>query len=362
MPSPFNCFGASGYDATLPRHTQAPANHSAVGESSTRRHPYSSAALPPLQPSPPRSPSKRAHKLVGVRKERIGSPTGFRHLGHVGPDGARGVEREMTQAQTPPTTLERLSSALTRSPSLPSSSSRTFASSQRLPSASAPPTPFVLVEDETGAPRIPPSSRLFTPIPSTTQDRHRSLPPSPLLSTSPSVPSSSRSDIGLSSPPSRPPRAPARRASLQHPPPSSSAPGPVKRKPPPATTASVIRQAGGVEAVQQSGGVPSAFIRTLPDGLAAMEPGRGRGSVLALQELFTPSELRAIDAAVGAAAEEEGEGGSGAEGNEEVGDKKGEGYETNTTKAFRGAMREVEEALRREAERERGGEAGGNGQ
>ncbi|GJN94189.1 hypothetical protein Rhopal_007263-T1 [Rhodotorula paludigena] len=362
-PSPFNCFGASGYDATLPRHTQVPANPSAAGETTTRRHPYSTAALPPLQPSPPRSPSKRATKLVGVRKQRIGSPTGFRHLGHVGPDGARGVEREMTQI--PPTTFERLSSVLTRSPSLPSSSSRTFASSQRLPSASAPPTPLLPLDYETDAPRTHSSSRLSPPIPSTAQDRHRSLPPSSLLSTSSPALSSSQTDIGLSSPPSRPPRAPARRASLQHPPTSSSAPGPVKRKPPPAITASVIRQAGGVEAVQQSGGVPSAFIRAQPVGLgAATEPGtgRGRGSVLALQELFTPSELRAIDAAVGAAAEEEGEGGSGAEEEGEVGEKAGEGYETNTTKAFRGAMREVEEALRREAQRERGGEAASDGE
>ncbi|GAA5853919.1 hypothetical protein JCM8547_008157 [Rhodosporidiobolus lusitaniae] len=319
--SPFNCFSSPGHDETLPRHS-----------------------LPPLQPSPPRSPSRPG----GVRrsfdgngrerqalKGRIGKPTGFKHVGHVGGDGAFGEEGGQLASS-----LAAITSAL-------STHHHPLRTSSSVPSSPVSPSSHQL-EMARSASAGP------LPSPSSSAAKHASLPPPVPV---PFGDVSNRSSPSLSAPsPSSPPRQ--RPVSAQ----------PPKRKAPPQVTASVIRAVpGGAEEVEKSGPVPTLAKRGVAGGggvLASLEEGgkldggekaggAGGGSgVLALQELFTPSEIHAI--------QRYQEGSEGSEGGETVvpsapmggGEKAGEGegekvQEPGTqTRIFNQAMGDVEKALR----------------
>ncbi|GAA5982771.1 hypothetical protein JCM10908_006778 [Rhodotorula pacifica] len=275
MRSPFRCFGSSGYEATLPRNATPP-----------RQPRYSTDALPPLQAS---HPSRRNRAL---RKESIGSPTEFEHVGHnVLPtpvhDQARrdGIHDEGQTDREGPQILEARQST--------------------------------------------DMGQLATPQ---TGNKRASLP-SPVAS-----PSSSQD----------PPKNSAQRQSAEN-------PAKVKRKAPPAVTASVIRSAGGKEAVARTGPIPSRLlapetakltrhaINTDKSGSA----GETGSTKVLLKDLFSPSELNALSAASdgqSASILKERFGDDMAK----EGDYDGTPYETDTTKAFQGALRSIEEALKRE--------------
>ncbi|BGP20644.1 hypothetical protein JCM10213v2_008807 [Rhodosporidiobolus nylandii] len=252
--SPFNCFAATGHDDTLPRG-------------------YAPQHLPPLQASPPRSPSRRVslssrgrRSLDGrggekqAMKMRIGAPTGFRHVSHVGGDGAFGgggepAERGRSSSAASPLANKHFS--------LPSSS-----------------VPFADASNRSPAPSSP----------------------SPVV--------------------------PKQRPASQQP--------PVRRKAAPPVTASVIRAVpGGAQEVAKSGPVPA--LAKVP--AVAQEETKPKGSTLALQELFTPSEIKAIQhyqapspTCTDGQRTEEKEG--------------GEVQPGTQTKIFNGAMREIEAALK----------------
>ncbi|GAA5908753.1 hypothetical protein JCM5296_005760 [Sporobolomyces johnsonii] len=303
MPSPFNCFSHTGHVETLPRH-------------------YTSSALPQLQASershsasrsPARKPSGRGRRSTdagdrkgGFNKAMIGKPTGFQHVGGA---GIAGVGGQMGQ---------QLDQQLAASASIPST-----------PSPSSPARPSGLDRR-----RSLPVPALFQPF----GDASNRPPPSP------SPLSASYSDEPSS--PTAKPRV--RPASAQ-----------VKRKPPPPVTASVIRQAGGADAVAKTGAVPTlARIRALSSpgpglGLEGEEeedkPGETNppaASTLALEDLFTPSELNVIATYEQVAeGEKEGEQDSGT-GESKKHEGSGDGYETETTKAWKGGLKEIEAALR----------------
>ncbi|GAA5949580.1 hypothetical protein JCM21900_002458 [Sporobolomyces salmonicolor] len=298
QPSPFNCFSHTGHVETLPRH-------------------YTSSALPPLQASarsssasrsPARKPSGRGRRSTdagdrkgGFNKALIGRPTGFQHVGGAGIACAGGLMGQDLDQQL----------------------------AADAPSASIPSTP-------------PPSS----PARPSVLDRHRSLPvPAPFQpfgdasNRPPPSPASPTSAVGAGAKPR------ARPASTQ---------APVTRKPPPPVTASVIRQAGGADAVAKTGAVP-----TLARIRAMSSPGPGLGfegeeeeeeekpgepnlpaSARALEDLFTPSELNVIAKYEPIAAEE-------AKGEQQDVSGSGEAYETETAKAWKGGLKEIEAALRR---------------
>ena len=112
----------------------------------------------------------------------------------------------------------------------------------------------------------------------------------------------------------------------------------VKRKAPPPVTASVIQSAGGREVVARTGPVPSRFLSSDVKNIGTGGTGSARAQ---LKDLFSPSELDALSAAsngLRASTLETREDGTSGEGM----------YETDTSKAFKGALRDIEEALKRE--------------
>lgn len=112
----------------------------------------------------------------------------------------------------------------------------------------------------------------------------------------------------------------------------------VKRKAPPPVTASVIRSAGGKEVVARTGPVPSRFLSGDANNVGTGGTSSARAQ---LKDLFSPSELNALSAAsngLRASTLETREDGASGEGT----------YETDTSKAFKGALRDIEEALKRE--------------
>ena len=112
----------------------------------------------------------------------------------------------------------------------------------------------------------------------------------------------------------------------------------VKRKAPPPVTASVIQSAGGKEVVARTGPVPSRFLSSDVKNSGTGGTGSARAQ---LKDLFSPSELDALSAAsngLRASTLETREDGTSGEGM----------YETDTSKAFKGALRDIEEALKRE--------------
>ncbi|GAA5937274.1 hypothetical protein JCM10213_007181 [Rhodosporidiobolus nylandii] len=294
--SPFNCFAATGHDDTLPRG-------------------YAPQHLPPLQASPPRSPSRRVslssrgrRSLDGrggekqAMKMRIGAPTGFRHVSHVGGDGAFGGGGEQLASS-----LAAITSALSppRAPvSAPSSSP---------PSPSFPSSPLSSRPQPAERGR---SSSAASPL----ANKHFSLPSSSV----PFADASNRSPA----PSSPSPVVPKQRPASQQP--------PVRRKAAPPVTASVIRAVpGGAQEVAKSGPVPA--LAKVP--AVAQEETKPKGSTLALQELFTPSEIKAIQhyqapspTCTDGQRTEEKEG--------------GEVQPGTQTKIFNGAMREIEAALK----------------
>ncbi|GAA5937379.1 hypothetical protein JCM3775_006596 [Rhodotorula graminis] len=152
-------------------------------------------------------------------------------------------------------------------------------------------------------------------------------------------------------------------------------------------TPSVIRATGGVERVRATGGVPSRLCGgggaagTGAAGAAGAaaeqekekerekenEQGQGNAAPPVLGDWFTPSELRAVRA-LGSAS-----GGAGPLAQQEAREEEGEEeeeeededqertvpYETDTARALRGAMRDVEAALRAEEEEGEGTGLGG---
>ncbi|POY74972.1 hypothetical protein BMF94_1948 [Rhodotorula taiwanensis] len=249
-----------------------------------RQHRYSTAALPPLQASS--HPNRRP---APVRKESIGSPTDFEHVSH----------------NVLPRSSERDKENLTDD------------------SASAPKRSAFEQDDDhnkqdsaVGARERPFSKRASLP-PQMAFARAR-------LEASPS------------------PEAPVPTA-------SPIAPLKVKRKVPPAVTMSVIRSAGGTDAIARTGLVPSRLLSlaTGLDGPAGPESPQGSAtaSKLLLRELFSPSELEALSAA------SNGERASTIQAKLDKRMEDAEGsalYDTETTKAFKGALKEIEDALRRE--------------
>ncbi|GAA5895678.1 hypothetical protein JCM8208_005296 [Rhodotorula glutinis] len=345
---PFNCFTSSAHDS-LPRHyTPHSAQRklgtatSATSSSSTaHRPPYSTAALPPLQASTRRRRS--VHRLgsgssasgESLDKARIGSPVGFKHLAHGGA-GAEWAARTARETYAPPAI-----DLLAPSPSLPSSTSNRAPRPVRRKSLDA--------------------SLALQPHPSPLHDLRHARQPS---SSAPSSPTRAH--------PSPSPRADA----PPRPRPKSTLPPP-SRKPAPQITPSVIRAAGGVERVRESGGVPSRLFRAGGGGGGGGgveerveervdEQERGQGKELeqkqeqererqeegaqVLEGWFTPSEIRAVGAAMAlsSSSSSTGDGAAPHERVQEEADDDDERapYETDTARAFRGAMREVEEALR----------------
>lgn len=169
---------------------------------------------------------------------------------------------------------------------------------------------------------------------------------------------------------------------LPRPRPKSTLPPPA-RKPAPQITPSVIRAAGGVERVRETGGVPSRLVALGEGGAAqgssgvgererdrqeeqggtaqgregAKEQGREeqeQGGPPPLDGWFTASEIRAVGAATAfSSSPPSGSAGGGAAqqqhgGEQEAQDDERAPYETDTARAFRGAMAEVEAALRAE--------------
>ncbi|GAA6041389.1 hypothetical protein JCM8097_005220 [Rhodosporidiobolus ruineniae] len=275
--SPFSCLrGDPGHDDTLPRH----------------------AHLPPLQPSPPRSPSRRgggggagAHGRRSLDsagrdrqaiKMRIGAPTGFKHVGHVGGDGAFGEEGGLATSLAAMTGAGLSSSPMRPSLSAPSSSP----SSPRLAKPA---------HHDLRTPDFARSASASSPL-SPLGNKHFSLPAAvpfgDASNRSPSLHASSPFPDGSPSPKPRP----------------FSAQPPMKRKAAPPVTASVIRAVPGREReVEKSGPIPT-LARAGGSPLSATQEGEKRAgegaeeregqkpkpSVLALQDLFTPSEIRAI--------------------------------------------------------------------
>ncbi|GAA6011199.1 hypothetical protein JCM10207_005536 [Rhodosporidiobolus poonsookiae] len=328
----FNCF-SPGHDETLPR--------SFAASTPSHLNPH----LPPLQPSPPRSPSRRAAGGAAkspLKGRVIGAPTGFKHVGHVGGDGAFGGE-----AQNLAASLGALT-GLSSSPMRPTHSA---------PSSSGPSSPLL-------APSSPAAALLGR-----TASAGPSFPsPSQKRLSLPFADASNRSPSPLAAPSSPHLGGKPRPHSVQ-PTPSSPALGGgagVKRKAAPPVTASVIRAVpGGAAEVEQSGPVPTlAKVRAQGALEALAEPGlegaegRGQGqepaqagqgapsSVLALQELFTPSEIAAIqhyqdgsEATVVPAASSP----LAPAGEEEEGATEGDGP---GTRIYKGAMQDIERALR----------------
>ncbi|BGO96051.1 hypothetical protein NBRC10512_005993 [Rhodotorula toruloides] len=252
---------------------------------SQSRPPYSidEALLPPLQAS------RRGKGSANRTRMSISSPTEFRHVAHMGVDeafeasagqGLHGRARD-PQADFAP---------------LPPS----FASPN-----SAPKRPGRLSAPTHLSPADLASERALVDA----SNRVLSAP------SSPSRPTSAR--------PVRSPTRPARPTSL----PASPANLAIKRKPPPPVTPSVIREVNNPQVARPA---PAVAI-TAP----------ASSSLLALQNLFSPSELRTVQAAVTQTSDEDDE----AKEEEPT-------YETNTTKAFKGALKDIEEALKREAERD----------
>lgn len=112
----------------------------------------------------------------------------------------------------------------------------------------------------------------------------------------------------------------------------------VRRKAPPPVTASVIRSAGGKEVVARTGPVPSRLMSSAGENVGTGGTGSARAQ---LKDLFSPSELDALSAASNGlrasslGTREDSTSGTGT-------------YETDTSKAFQGALRDIEEALKRE--------------
>lgn len=122
-------------------------------------------------------------------------------------------------------------------------------------------------------------------------------------------------------------------------------PAKVKRKPPPPVTASVIQSAGGREVVARTGPVPSRFlsVSTGPNQRTADVGKENRPSGLQLQDLFSQRELDALSAA------SNGHGASAVDVSSSTQPcEEGGAYETDTTKAFKGALKEIDEALKQE--------------
>ncbi|GAA5884078.1 hypothetical protein JCM6882_002130 [Rhodosporidiobolus microsporus] len=349
--SPFNCFSSPGHVETLPRGYAPDAGGS-----------YDPSSLPQMRASPPRSPSRR--KSDGRRsfdgagrdklalKGRIGAPTGFKHVGHVGGDGAFGEEGGLASSLAAITTALHSTSPLaapgmrpslsapSSSPSSPLISSR---SGGNLPLAASHAQARLSAADlarfaSTGS---------ASPLAPYAANKHTSLPPP----SSPFADASNRSPASLSSPySSQPPTPdPSKPRPVSHQPGSPA----LRRKAPPPVTASVIRAVpGGVGEAEKSGPVPTLARHAVAPGVqeereAEKEKQEG-GGVLAIQELFSPSEIKAIesyqryeDSGVGALLEsEEGQG-------EEAAKKEGEKKEEGTqTKIFKGAIADIEAALK----------------
>ncbi|GAA5987338.1 hypothetical protein JCM11641_002690 [Rhodosporidiobolus odoratus] len=344
--SPFNCFSSPGHVETLPRHY-------------TPHHVHSSPNLPQLQATPPRSPSRSKstrRSFDGVGRDRlslkgkIGSPTGFKHVGHLGGDGAFGGA-----GQQHATSLAALTTALSPQTGL-----------DRRASLSAPPSA--------------PSSR-GPPAPCPSADLYRSASDRPFLagkhhSLQPPHPAPF-SDASNRSPTS--PSPPSAAAGSRRP---VSAQPPIKRKAAPQVTASVIRAVpGGMNEVEKSGPVPTlAKVKAGPvaGGLAAVEEGEivstsaesegkkkdSATGTIALQDLFTRSEIAAIqhyqDSTIKAPSSSSSpsstspqptsppsplrpaeQGGHAAEGTA--------GLDGPQTKIFKGALADIEKALREAA-------------
>lgn len=234
-----------------------------------------------------------------------------------------------TSFQSFPTTLERVRSLVNRSP---------LASSRgRAQSASAPKRSAFEQDDD------------HNKQDSAVGARERAF--------SVSGPRDARSSTSLQKRASLPPQMAFARTRLEASPsleahvPSASpiVPLKVKRKVPPAVTMSVIRSAGGRDAVARTGPVPSRLLSlaTGLDGPAGPElpQGSATASKLLLRELFSPSELEALSAA------SNGERASTIQAKLDKHMEDAEGsalYDTETTKAFKGALKEIEDALRRE--------------
>ena len=145
----------------------------------------------------------------------------------------------------------------------------------------------------------------------------------------------------------------------------------------------MIRAAGGVERVRETGGVPSRLVALGEGGAAQGSSGVGererdrqeeqggtaqgregarekereeqeQGAPPPLDGWFTASEIRAVGAAMAFSSSSSGSGSAGGgaaqRAQERDGDEDDERapYETDTARAFRGAMAEVEAALRAE--------------
>ncbi|BGP35775.1 hypothetical protein JCM10296v2_007627 [Rhodotorula toruloides] len=276
MPLLFGCLTPSGYVDTLSRGAAPP---------SQSRPPYSTdeALLPPLQAS------RRGKGSANRTRMSIGSPTGFRHVAHMGVDEAfeasagKGLQG---QARDPQADFAPLPPSVSSPNRAPKRAGR--------PSAPAHLPPADLASNRV----LANASNHVLPAPS-----------------SPSRPSSAQ--------PVRLPTRPVRPTSL----PASPAHLAIKRKPPPPVTPSVIREVNNPAVAG-----PAPAVATAPPASS---------SLLALQSLFSPSELRTVQAAVAQTNEEEEEANEGEP-----------TYETNTTKAFKGAMKDIEEALKRKAERD----------
>ncbi|GAA5871438.1 hypothetical protein JCM3774_005600 [Rhodotorula dairenensis] len=103
---------------------------------------------------------------------------------------------------------------------------------------------------------------------------------------------------------------------------------------------------GGKEVVARTGPVPSRFlsVRAGPDQEAGdMKKKATRASGMKLQDLFSRSELDALSAASNGHRASTVGASSSARLRED-----GESYETETTKAFKGALKEIEAALKRD--------------
>ncbi|BGP27998.1 proteophosphoglycan ppg4 [Rhodotorula toruloides] len=220
----------------------------------------------------------------------IGSPTGFRHVAHMSVDeafdasagqGGHGRARD-PQADFAP---------------LPPSLSSPNLAPKRADRLSAP-AYMPAVDNALSRALVDASNRVL----STPSSPSRPPPAQPVRSPTPST---------------RPTSLPASPANVA-----------IKRKPPPPVTPSVIREVNNPSVIR-----PQPAVATL---------AQASSSLIALQNLFSPSELRTAQAAVAQTSDEE-----------DQGKNKDPAYETNTTKAFKGPMRDIEEALKREAERER---------
>ncbi|GAA5836377.1 hypothetical protein JCM11251_001476 [Rhodosporidiobolus azoricus] len=343
--SPFNCFSSPGHVETLPRHGSGPAI-------------YDQSSLPQMRPSPPRSPARRrsdgrrsfdgAGRDKQALKVRIGAPTAFKHVGHVGGDGAFGDEGGLASS------LAAITTALHSTGSPRTGGIR---SSMSAPS-SAPSSPILSSHARLYDPISADISRSASAGPaSRLANKHVSLPPS----SSPFADASNRSPASLYSSSSQPPTPdPSKPRPVSHQP-------PVKRKAPPAVTASVIRAVpGGIGEAEKSGPVPTLARRNVAPTLGEVEErgkiaptttgtdgGTGSG-LLALQELFSPSEIKAIEHYQQHEGQGEGEGfaavGVGSptsqeEGNKEEGSKVSSAEEGPQTKIFKGAMADIEAAL-----------------